>query len=1342
MYNSQYYTCEQIDERLLQGYLDDYNNQNGTNLTKAQFLTQLATIMGKNATIDNLVAQIGYYVCETAAGTVAKTLVAANYELLAGGSLKVKFLNKNTANNATLNINSKGDKALYYQGERVSSSNTWEENEVVEIFYDGTNYYANNVKGGSGDGVYDVSVNIPDNGSPSQYATLSAALAAVPVNVRKPGMSIKFINSSNSRYEQWRYMLSTLTGFTTEANWQGVDKELIAGSPNLVESGVVAEAINKHLLSRLIWSDGYYRTDGSIYNTGTWKHTQLIPINIYLTDISINGNESVGTVCFFDEHKDFLSCVSNASGVREVPSVPAGAKFYTITKSVSDLNYKIHFDLNTDIIFGDDLDLDSIVYRNLEWHGGYYNMNGVLVSPHSRFVYTDLLDVELIYLKDIYLRGLIIVGSICFFDKYRQFISSVVVEHDNDFISVIPSVPANAKYFAISRDTTDTKSLLKFNITPLNLANVKDIPLLKDYGENLYYDPYFKQSRGAAYSTWGTYASIQTEQDPVDSSKNWLVLDKEHSEGYRPIIPIVTIANSELTAGDFCTLLIDYNISGVSGAGNSFVMPIKNKNGNLSLTRDVKLLDLSNGNGTLEFEFIVPNDANEIDLHIGMASTLGTGFSFKFTNIRLYSKDRRLINIPTIYKNDRELTPVKNLFNKDDIVEGKYIDVDGNIISLSTIGYSNPIFVKEGETYHTNVPHNICFYNMYGNFVTGLNTSMLTQNNNNFTVPSGYGIVFIRANCYYSNLDVIQIEKGSVGTDYESFKLTNKYLESNSTNIVVDDETIGKTPEGEIFVKDGGLSEAKLDAAAQAKLNQPRVINQIGDITITGSSYTYLATDYLNADGNVSGQENTVAEWQAMINACAVTGGTIFFPDGHYVCKPGSTENKYLVLKDSVILKGASRNGTTIELQTGDEAQFFRFETNSSVGISDMTVVHNLMNQYIEPDAGNMGKRITLYVNAANTNFVLNNLHIKAINLNNGYNTELDNFREASAAYMLMSLASNGCRVEANNCYGESPAWGIFNISSNSDLIWNGDLRCWYKCTGAHGTNSRIIINGNLTSYGSGSYACISCSGGHTIVNGNLYRVPEVDALYSLNGSAIYAGSDDESTILVNGNIYTCSGVYQGTRGVCEINGNVYCLDKDYTREIDRTLFDVGNYNGYFGDVKFTGNISCIGGKNYKLFSVNGGKLEVVGNSFTSCASTLSGAGGEAKIKGNHKVIKDRFMRVYGGKLYVSGLLEYSHNHEMVQLVAGVAKEVYINNACCLKAEADLDRRGNDVTTESGTGNALFFNHSAEVGTKVVVADTLCNAAFSENAAFNAEIHNVAATSLGVAVKSNTLNDL
>lgn len=44
MYNSQYYTCEQIDQRLLQGYVDDFNSHTSQSLTKAQFLAKLAEV--------------------------------------------------------------------------------------------------------------------------------------------------------------------------------------------------------------------------------------------------------------------------------------------------------------------------------------------------------------------------------------------------------------------------------------------------------------------------------------------------------------------------------------------------------------------------------------------------------------------------------------------------------------------------------------------------------------------------------------------------------------------------------------------------------------------------------------------------------------------------------------------------------------------------------------------------------------------------------------------------------------------------------------------------------------------------------------------------------------------------------------------------------------------------------------------------------------------------------------------------------------------------------------------------------------------------------------------------
>lgn len=101
-----------------------------------------------NSAISSVRASIGYYECSTAAGTAAKTVSASGYTLTNGGCIRIKMANANTANNVTLNINSTGAKALYYNGEQASVTNTWEAGEVLEIYYDGENY--NCVSGGGG----------------------------------------------------------------------------------------------------------------------------------------------------------------------------------------------------------------------------------------------------------------------------------------------------------------------------------------------------------------------------------------------------------------------------------------------------------------------------------------------------------------------------------------------------------------------------------------------------------------------------------------------------------------------------------------------------------------------------------------------------------------------------------------------------------------------------------------------------------------------------------------------------------------------------------------------------------------------------------------------------------------------------------------------------------------------------------------------------------------------------------------------------------------------------------------------------------------------------------------
>lgn len=74
-----------------------------------------------NTTYSNAGLGQGYGTCSTAAATVAKTASISSYALTAGGIVTIKFTNAVPAG-ATLNITSKGAKAIYYRGAAITAN--------------------------------------------------------------------------------------------------------------------------------------------------------------------------------------------------------------------------------------------------------------------------------------------------------------------------------------------------------------------------------------------------------------------------------------------------------------------------------------------------------------------------------------------------------------------------------------------------------------------------------------------------------------------------------------------------------------------------------------------------------------------------------------------------------------------------------------------------------------------------------------------------------------------------------------------------------------------------------------------------------------------------------------------------------------------------------------------------------------------------------------------------------------------------------------------------------------------------------------------------------------------
>jgi hypothetical protein len=115
------------------------------------------------ATLFNLSAMDSYYVCDTSGSSGQKTIVSNNYTLALGGSIKIKFDHANTSDDVSLKIGSADSKSLYYEGTPASSENTWGDGDVVEVFYDGTNYQAYNFKD-EGGGVFSTGERVEDVG--------------------------------------------------------------------------------------------------------------------------------------------------------------------------------------------------------------------------------------------------------------------------------------------------------------------------------------------------------------------------------------------------------------------------------------------------------------------------------------------------------------------------------------------------------------------------------------------------------------------------------------------------------------------------------------------------------------------------------------------------------------------------------------------------------------------------------------------------------------------------------------------------------------------------------------------------------------------------------------------------------------------------------------------------------------------------------------------------------------------------------------------------------------------------------------------------------------------------
>ena len=92
-----------------------------------------------NTTYTNLSLGQGYGTCTTEEATTAKAVTMSSYSLIVGGISVVKFTYAVPAS-ATLNINSKGAKSIYYRGAAITAG-VIKAGDTVSFIYDGSYYH-------------------------------------------------------------------------------------------------------------------------------------------------------------------------------------------------------------------------------------------------------------------------------------------------------------------------------------------------------------------------------------------------------------------------------------------------------------------------------------------------------------------------------------------------------------------------------------------------------------------------------------------------------------------------------------------------------------------------------------------------------------------------------------------------------------------------------------------------------------------------------------------------------------------------------------------------------------------------------------------------------------------------------------------------------------------------------------------------------------------------------------------------------------------------------------------------------------------------------------------------
>ena len=198
---------------------DSANTAANTAITASSLAN--ASAENANTAANNYYEISGYYTCSSSADSSAK-IISMSTAFKTGISCKVKMTYANTAANVTFGTSS-ASYPMYYNGKLVSSSNTWEADEVLEVWYDGINIISKKWIGELLSGTSTSSNNdfINVSGENLETLTLSSAISKVDTSIRKLGQVITFRDGATS-WATYQFTGSSLNDWSTASLWKNI----------------------------------------------------------------------------------------------------------------------------------------------------------------------------------------------------------------------------------------------------------------------------------------------------------------------------------------------------------------------------------------------------------------------------------------------------------------------------------------------------------------------------------------------------------------------------------------------------------------------------------------------------------------------------------------------------------------------------------------------------------------------------------------------------------------------------------------------------------------------------------------------------------------------------------------------------------------------------------------------------------------------------------------------------------------------------------------------------------------------------------------------------------------